>query len=62
MAKRTKTKKFCNPVHVKCEGEAHSNAFIDYCGRCMPNWGYITVEADSDEGKAAIAEGRTVTP
>jgi hypothetical protein len=24
----------------KCEGEAHSNPFIDNCGVCMPRWGW----------------------
>lgn len=25
----------------KCTGEAHSNAFIDHCGMCMPRWGRV---------------------
>lgn len=25
----------------KCTGEAHSNGFIDNCGVCMPNWGWV---------------------
>lgn len=24
-----------------CGGEAHSNAFIDNCGRCAPRWGWV---------------------
>jgi|SRR5579884_809895 len=28
-------------VPTKCNGEAHSNAFIDNCGVCMPNWGIV---------------------
>lgn len=28
---------------VACPGEAHSNAFIDNCGVCMPRWGVIEV-------------------
>lgn len=24
-----------------CNGDAHSNAFIDHCGVCMPHWGKI---------------------
>lgn len=28
------------PLEV-CDGEAHSNAFIDNCGRCMPRWGFV---------------------
>ena len=30
---------FCIPPLQKCNGEAHSNAFIDNCGSCMPRWG-----------------------
>ena len=25
----------------KCNGEAHSNGFIDNCGRCSPRWGLV---------------------
>jgi hypothetical protein len=25
----------------RCEGEAHSNPFIDNCHRCAPRWGFI---------------------
>lgn len=28
---------------IQCTGEAHSNAYIDNCGVCMPEWGQITV-------------------
>lgn len=28
-------------VPRKCEGEAHSNPFIDNCGCCMPRWGVV---------------------
>jgi len=24
-----------------CNGDAHSNPYIDNCGVCMPNWGWI---------------------
>lgn len=24
-----------------CDGEAHSNAYIDNCGSCLPNWGKV---------------------
>jgi hypothetical protein len=24
-----------------CGGEAHSNPFIDNCGRCAPRWGLV---------------------
>lgn len=27
------------PVWIKCNGEAHSNPYIDNCGICMPFWG-----------------------
>ncbi len=27
-----------------CTGEAHSNAFIDHCGVCMPDWGIVVRE------------------
>ncbi len=30
-----------NAVKVKCGGEAHSNAFIDNCMVCAPNWGHF---------------------
>jgi hypothetical protein len=29
-----------------CEGEAHSNAFIDNCMICLPNWGQYPVCPD----------------
>ena len=25
---------------IKCDGEAHSNPYIDNCLRCAPNWGF----------------------
>jgi hypothetical protein len=28
------------PLEV-CEGEAHSNAFIDNCSLCAPRWGFV---------------------
>lgn len=28
---------------VECCGEAHTNAYIDHCGVCAPNWGYWLV-------------------
>lgn len=28
---------------VKCQGEAHSNPYIDNCSRCMPYWGEYPV-------------------
>jgi hypothetical protein len=28
---------------IKCTGEAHSNAFIDNCSLCAPNWGVIVL-------------------
>lgn len=29
------------PALTPCEGEAHSNAFIDNCMRCAPRWGWV---------------------
>lgn len=29
------------PALTKCEGEAHSNAYIDHCSLCMPRWGLV---------------------
>lgn len=29
------------PRFEPCGGEAHSNAYIDNCSRCMPRWGFI---------------------
>ena len=31
-------------VPRKCNGDAHSNPYIDHCGVCMPNWGIIETE------------------
>lgn len=28
-------------VTEECGGEAHSNAYIDNCGRCAPLWGKV---------------------
>ena len=33
---------------IPCPGEAHSNAFIDHCGLCMPGWGEIEELAPID--------------
>lgn len=30
---------------VPCDGAAHSNAYIDNCGRCAPRWGWIEIPA-----------------
>lgn len=27
-----------------CDGEAHSNAFIDHCSQCAPRWGVVGPE------------------
>lgn len=33
-----------NGFHLElCTGEAHSNAFIDNCGTCMPLWDVVAV-------------------
>jgi hypothetical protein len=29
------------PPLVRCDGEAHSNAFIDNCHACAPRWGWV---------------------
>lgn len=29
-----------------CPGEAHSNAYIDNCSHCAPNWGVVAVQDD----------------
>lgn len=44
-----------NPAHVivrdgykaeRCEGEAHSNAYIDHCMECLNHvWGVVAIEA-----------------
>lgn len=26
---------------IPCNGEAHSNPFIDHCGCCVPHWGIV---------------------
>ena len=31
----------CGVTLVPCTGEAHSNPYIDNCGVCMPQWGWI---------------------
>lgn len=28
----------------KCDGEAHSNPYIDSCGTCTPRWGWVLVK------------------
>ncbi len=28
-----------------CDGEAHSNPYIDYCTTCAPLWGWVVVPA-----------------
>ena len=33
---------------VPCDGEAHSNPFIDNCGVCAPRWGKVEEEAPVD--------------
>ncbi len=29
------------PELTKCDGEAHSNGYIDNCDICAPRWGYV---------------------
>lgn len=31
---------------VKCEGEAHSNPFIDNCITCTPLWGRVLIPVE----------------
>jgi len=26
---------------MKCQGYAHKNPYVDNCGLCAPNWGWI---------------------
>lgn len=33
---------------MRCQGEAHSNSFIDNCGLCAPNWGWIPSPRPTD--------------
>lgn len=37
-----------------CEGEAHSNPFIDSCAQCMPRWGVVQTFDKIDVEKAAL--------
>lgn len=30
-------------IWIKCNGEAHSNPYIDNCGSCMPFWGKFPI-------------------
>lgn len=27
--------------YIQCDGQAHTNPYIDNCFVCMPNWGYL---------------------
>ena len=35
-------------IEMKCNGEAHSNPYIDHCGVCMPYWGTFPVAVPKD--------------
>lgn len=35
-------------IAQKCNGEAHSNPYIDNCGVCMPFWGSYPVAVPKD--------------
>ncbi len=37
---------------TRCPGEAHTNAFIDHCSLCAPNWGRIPAHKPVDLEKA----------
>lgn len=42
---------------VECDGEAHSNPFIDNCATCAPRWGWIEIPEEYqtlDEYRAAL--------
>ena len=40
---------------VPCNGEAHSNPYIDNCGMCAPHWGYCEVPRDYQQ--CALCKG-----
>lgn len=42
---------------VKCNGEAHRNAYIDNCGVCMPFWGSYPVCPDCHNSLKRNARG-----
>jgi len=43
---------------VECNGEAHSNAYIDHCMVCLNyGWGELPGEACTGEGCAECAKG-----
>jgi hypothetical protein len=35
-------------IEVECNGEAHSNPYIDHCGVCMPYWGRYPMPVTKD--------------
>lgn len=35
-------------VLIECEGEAHSNPYIDNCMMCAPRWGWREVKAEAE--------------
>lgn len=39
---------------VRCDGEAHGNAFIDHCMECAPRWGWVEIP----ETYSTVAEYR----
>lgn len=42
-------------VAMRCTGEAHSNAYIDNCMQCAPNWGVVAVKVESELVLPALA-------
>lgn len=50
-------------VTVKCNGEAHSNPFIDNCGVCLPHWGKypIAIPKGYSLPENAVCEGGDVS-
>ena len=46
---------------VPCDGEAHSNGYIDNCSCCMPLWGWVAV-LDRFSSLAEHRAARSATP
>jgi len=37
----------CGVMLQQCNGEAHSNAYIDHCGVCLPGWGWVRAPSEA---------------
>lgn len=44
-------------IWLPCHGEAHENAYIDYCMCCMPYWGVFPVCPDCSAKLVRQASG-----